>query len=101
MKKLLFAGFLTALLAGVSIAEEARFQVFQGSTPGEAGKSAQVPVVIKVDASTGDTWRLLVVNGGYWWVPIKTGVIKSQAAASEEKPKDAAAPPAPAPGAPQ
>ena len=92
MKKLLWAGFLLVSVAGVSIAEENRFQIVQGTVQGsEAGKGpSQIPVVIKVDTTSGDTWRLLVSSGGYWWIPIKTGMIKPRA--SEEKPAEETAP---------
>ena len=92
MKKLLLAGSLIAVLAGISSAEETRYQVVQGTAQsGEPGKGpSQIPVVIKVDTATGDTWRLLVSAGGYWWIPMKNGVIKSKT--SDEKPADAAAP---------
>jgi hypothetical protein len=98
MKKLLLGGFMMVALAGVSVAEETRYQVVQGTAQsGEPGKGpSQIPVVIKVDTATGDTWRLLVSSGGYWWIPMKNGVIKSKA--SDEKPADATAPAAKAEG---
>ena len=91
MKKFLLVGFLMVALAGISTAEETRYQVVQGTAQsGESGKGpSQIPVVIKVDTATGDTWRLLVSSGGYWWIPMKNGVIKSHAA--EDKPADAPA----------
>ena len=85
MKRLLFAGLLLVAAAGFAGAEDSRYQIFQGSMLGEPGKStAPVPVVIKLDTGTGDTWRLLATSGGYWWIPVKNGMIKSRAA--EEKP---------------
>ncbi len=57
---------------------------------------ASIPVVIKVDAVTGDSWRLLIANGGYWWVPVKNGVLpEKKAPAAEEIPAAPAAPAAP------
>jgi hypothetical protein len=91
MKRLFFAGMVVAALAGLGRAEE-RFHVVQGSAPtgsAEAGK-APTPVVIKVDAETGDTWRLMITGGAYWWIPIKNGVIQ------EKKAEEPAAPAAPA-----
>jgi hypothetical protein len=86
MRKLLLAGILTGILAGGLHAEAGEFNVVQGYVPGEPGKStAQVPILIKVDTSTGETWRMLVTSSGYWWIPVKNGVLKP---AAEEKPAD-------------
>lgn len=85
MKKLLWTVLFVAGVAGLARAEDAGYQVFQTYMGGDAGKP-QSPVVIKMDKSSGDSWRLVVSNGSYWWIPIKAGVIKS--AASEEKPAE-------------
>lgn len=94
MKRLLWAVLLVSGLAGVSRADDGGFQLFQGTLAGEAGKSGQVPVIIKLDSGSGESWRLVSSGGNYWWIPIKTGVIKSQQAPTEEKSTDAPAEPA-------
>ena len=99
MKRLLFAGFLMVALAGISRAEEAKYQLFQGTIQGEPGKGpSTLPVVVKLDTGTGDTWRLLITSGGYWWIPVKNGVIKPRA--GDEKPAETTAPAAPPASAP-
>lgn len=89
MKRLLLAGVLCAALGGAARAEEGRFRVVQGYLPSssaESSKSSQLPVMIKVDAETGDTWRLVISGGNYWWLPVKNGVIPGKKApAPEEK----------------
>jgi hypothetical protein len=90
MNRLLMLGVLLAGLGAVARAEEGRFHVFQGYVPagavGEAPKGgSQTAVVLKVDAETGDTWRLVISGGNYWWLPIKNGVIPGKKAQTEEK----------------
>lgn len=96
MKRLVLAGLLSVAAGSVARGEGERFQVFQGYVApgaGDAGKGPQqTPVVIKVDAETGDTWRLAVLSNGHWWLPIKNGVIADKKAPSaEEKPEEPAA----------
>lgn len=92
MKRALWTAVVLASLAGAARAEDGRFAVVQGQVPSTDGKAGAVPVLIKVDSDTGDTWRLVPSGGTYWWIPVKNGVVadKKPAAAPAEPPVPAA-----------
>jgi hypothetical protein len=59
-----------------------RFQVFQSyicvkGLVKEGQDVPKVPMTIKIDTVTGESWHL-VLDDGAWWVPIKHGTLINQ-----------------------
>lgn len=81
MKRFFLAGLLLAFPLMVSAGQEDRFQVVQGyvymTLPIEQGKDApRMPVMIKIDSVTGDTWQLITPQGEFYWTPLKNKTTK-------------------------